>query len=168
MIGAGPVSEFARFLTFEKFSLMSGWTRTASNEVVFLRWILFSAALSVVADEQPTRHASAQPEAWHVGCFLTAVGWPRFDPRPEGKGAGVQNAGNEGSRWSPPACGRRLFLIERVFSVVRGCPSSRAWEWLPSSSLVRGQNHGDHHDCPDALEGGDDRLMKGTCAKRDS
>lgn len=42
---------------------------------------------------QPPRHASAEPEACHVACFLTAVGLPRFDPGPEGEGGRVQNAG---------------------------------------------------------------------------
>jgi hypothetical protein len=35
--------------------------------------------------------------------LFAAVGVPRFEPRPEGRGAGVQNAVDEGSRWSQPA-----------------------------------------------------------------
>jgi hypothetical protein len=68
--------------------------------------------------QQPPRRASAQPKARHVGCFGTAVGVPRFDPRPEGKEAGVQNAGDDGSRWSP---------LARWRSVVRTAPTSRGW-----------------------------------------
>ncbi len=56
--------------------------------------------------------ATAPPRfcrARSVSCrlLLTAVIVSRFDPRPEGEGAGVQNARNAGSRWSPPARGRR-------------------------------------------------------------
>jgi hypothetical protein len=48
--------------------------------------------------EQPPRRCSR-----HVDCIFAAVGVSRFDPRPEGEGAGVQNARRGGSRWSPPA-----------------------------------------------------------------
>src|SRR5271170_6494528 len=65
-------------------------------------------------DEQPPRPASAKPEARHVGCFLTSVGVPRFDPRPEGKGAGVQNAGMRAS------VGRRLHSTVSGLGL-RGC-----------------------------------------------
>ena len=68
--------------------------------------------------EQPPRHASAQPEARHVGCFWGAVGVPRFDPRPEGKGAGVQNAGMR----APD--GRRLRAGGVWFRVVLAFPLS--------------------------------------------
>ena len=50
------------------------------------------------------RHASAEPEACHVACFLTAVGLPRFDPGPEGEGAGFKTQVQCGFRWSPSGC----------------------------------------------------------------
>jgi len=53
---------------------------------------------------QPPRRPSAKPEARHVRLLFNCVGVPRFDPRPEGKGAGVQNAGMRAS------VGRRLQL----------------------------------------------------------
>ena len=46
--------------------------------------------------------------------FLAAVGWPRFEPRPEGKGAGVQNAGMRAS------VGRRLHWAVSGLGL-RGC-----------------------------------------------
>src|ERR1700722_13441552 len=77
-------------------------------------WVLLFAAFAVLPDEQPPRPASAQPEARHVGCFLTAVGVPRLDPRPEGKGAGVQNAGRRAPvgrllHWAVSGLGSRGF-----------------------------------------------------------
>ena len=50
--------------------------------------------------------------------LLAAVGVPRFDPRPEGKGAGVQNAGMRAP------VGRRLRAGGVVFRVVSAFPLS--------------------------------------------
>jgi len=63
--------------------------RSASNESFFLLWKMSCPVLVVPAEvEQPPRRVLASRRL-----LFAAVGVPRFDPRPEGKGAGVQNAG---------------------------------------------------------------------------
>ena len=63
--------------------------------------------------EQPPRRVLAARRL-----LFAAVSVPRFDPRPEGKGAGVQNAGMRAS------VGRRLHWAVRGLRL-RGCCGSR-------------------------------------------
>jgi hypothetical protein len=74
------------------------------------RTIAFPAFPVVARTEQPPRRASAEPEARHVGCYLLQLLCRVSIP---GRGAGVQNAGDEGSRWSLSVRWRRLVLFRR-------------------------------------------------------
>ncbi len=78
----------------------------------------------------------------HGGCFWAAVGVPRFDPRPEGKGAGVQNAGDAGSRWSPSGEDGVFFGVAGLFPCF---PRAQQDEVGRSVRLVGLQKHGGHH-----------------------
>jgi hypothetical protein len=78
---------------FSKSALLPVRGLAPSNESLFAPAGNALLTFAVLLPKQPPRPASAKPEARHVGCFLTAVGVPRFDPRPEGKGAGVQTRG---------------------------------------------------------------------------
>jgi len=72
-------------------------------------------ALGVTVEaEQPPRRVLASRRQ-----LFDTVGVPRFDPRPEGKGAGVQNAGMRAP------VGRRLRAGGVGFRVVRCFRSSR-------------------------------------------
>jgi hypothetical protein len=101
---------FLLFVLVENFSALPVWKFTASNESSSLRRESLSRLLWWFVAGQPPRHASAEPEAWHVACFLAAVGVPRFDPGPEGEGGRVQNAGKNAAsvgrrpRWTV-SCG---------------------------------------------------------------
>jgi len=113
MIGCSTSRSVLRFFLM-KFSLSLQEYATQATDGGSLRWEKLSWPSRWLPDEQPPRPASAKPEARHVGCFLTAVGVPRFDPRPEGKGAGVQNAGMRAS------VGRRLHWAVSGLGL-RGC-----------------------------------------------
>ena len=65
--------------------------------------------LETVDAEQPPRRVLASRRL-----HFAAIGVPRFDPRPEGKGAGVQNAGMRAS------VGRRLHWAVSGLGL-RGC-----------------------------------------------
>ncbi len=104
MIGCSTSRSVLRFFMM-KFSLFLQEYDTQATDDGSLRWEKLSRPSRWLPDEQPPRHASAKPEARHVGCFLTAVGVPRFDPRPEGKGGRGSKRGDEGFRWSPAALG---------------------------------------------------------------
>ena len=97
----------------------------ASNENLFAPAGNALLTFAVLLPEQPPRPASAEPEARHVGCFLTAVGVPRFDPRPEGKGAGVQNAGMRASvgcrlHWAVSGLGLRGCCVGLAITEITG------------------------------------------------
>ena len=108
-----------------KFSLSLQEYDTQATDGCSLRWEKLSRPSRWLPDEQPPRPASAKPEARHVGCFLTAVGVPRFDPRPEGKGAGVQNAGVRASvgrrlHWAVSGLGLRGCCVGLVVTEITG------------------------------------------------
>ena len=105
---------------FSKSALLPVRGLAASNENLFAPAGNAFVTFPVLPAEQPPRPASAKPEARHVGCFLTAVGVPRFDPRPEGKGAGVQNAGVRASVGR--RCTGRCLVLDCV-GAVWGSPS---------------------------------------------
>jgi hypothetical protein len=77
---------------------------------------------------QPPRH----PAACHVGCFGTAVGVRVSIPGPKGKGAGVQNAGEELPLVA--ALSRPLGVVSRALSVL--LTSSPLRFKIPSTALV--------------------------------
>ena len=66
-------------------------------------------ALSQVA-RPSNRRATLLPSQKHgtSAAFALRLVCRVSSPGPRGRGAEVQNAGDEGSRWSPPARGRRL------------------------------------------------------------
>ena len=70
--------------------------------------------------EQPPRRVLAARRL-----LLAAVGVPRFDPRPEGKGAGVQNAGMRAPVGRCLRAGGVGCWVARVFSLVRAAPTSK-------------------------------------------
>jgi len=108
----------------EIFPLCSLENTAQAMEVCSLLWTISFRALSAVAGaEQPPRRAPAEPEARHVGCFLRREVVPRLVPGPRESGAGKQNAGDDGFRWSPPARGRRRVSGCAGVSVVRAAAS---------------------------------------------
>ena len=87
--------------------------------------------------------------------LFTAVGVPRFDPRPEGKGPGFKTRGMRAP------VGRRLraggvWLVLCGCSVVRAAPTSRGWArpLTLSAAVICGLKHGGHHACLEASASG--------------
>ena len=78
--------------------------------------IRLSRALQWFRDEQPPRRvlAARRQLLLRLVCRVSS-------PGPRGRGAGVQNGEEDGSRWSPPACGRRFLGIVLVFLSPPGC-----------------------------------------------
>jgi hypothetical protein len=114
-LGGGSVSRRPALFFGGNFPPCSLGNSPQATEVCSLRWVALSRPLRWLREEQPPRRPSAEPEARHVGCFLAAVGVPRFDPRPEGKGAGVQNAGIRAPVGRCLRAGRVWFRVVSAF-----------------------------------------------------